>query len=252
MALERWIREQDKKGNLAAFLAGKDLLQRFGDVPLSDRADVSSVLKREVKEYKRNPDSPEMAGIFWQAFWNRFGDKVDLAIAVPRCPMTAIEMASGRKIGIAPIYVPESIASHDTRYLLGKMFPRMHGQSVRAEDNEVKNVENHFGWRVFNIGLEPMLLNTTEAEVRDVLEKSLLAEPATLNEYIIAAQAVKLLTGRYLDEDRFYSRLLGSVLSGDSVVSRFTRSGELDVVPWGATKFAPRIGARFSYPLPQK
>jgi hypothetical protein len=247
MTLERWIKEQDKKGNIRAVGLGNALLQEFGDISLEDKTDFTATLKKETKEYKRNPFSPERATAFWQAFWNRNGSKTDFAVDVVPCVITADQIRIANKSGIGLIYVPENASTQLERSLLGEMFPKMHSHSVRLGDNEVRNIESHYGWRFFDIQVRPLVPGTTEPQVK-IFMQGRHAEAPTLNEYIIASQSAKVLTGKYLDEAHYYSRLVGSVFSGDTIVARFASNGELDVVPWKADRYASRVGARFSFP----
>jgi hypothetical protein len=247
MTLERWVREQDKKGNARAAGLGNALLQEFGDTPLIDKNDFAAVLKKETKEFKKDLFNPEKATAFWQAFWNKNGNKIDFAVNVTPCPIEEEQIRIAAKSGIGLIFVPEGAATQLERPILGKMFPKMHNLSVRPEDNEVRNIDSHSGWRFFDMQAHPLVPGTTEPEVRLSMQGRH-AEAATLNEYIIASQAAKVLTGKYLDEAHYYSRLIGSVFSGDTIVARFAGSGELDVVPWKSDRYASRVGARFSFP----
>ncbi|HUC95089.1 MAG TPA: hypothetical protein VMR19_03780 [Candidatus Saccharimonadales bacterium] len=248
MALERWINEQEKKGNLEAGQSGKVLLEKFGDVPLIDKTNFVAILKREIKEYKRDSKNPERVTAFWQAFWDKSGNKIDFVPGVTPCPLTEDQIVEAGRCGRGLIFVPENVATQESRYLLGKMFPKMHGNSVRMIDNEVRNIDSHFGWRLFDTQFEPLVPGAIESEVKTVMAAKS-AEAPTLNEYIIASQAIKNLTGKYLDEERYFARLLGSALAGETIVARITQNGELDVFPWGPNQYASRVGARFSWPV---
>jgi hypothetical protein len=196
MALgELWIEGQRLKGNADAVKEGKALIERYGDIQINDLGKLlnsysSKLLKIGVKEYKMNPDSLEKAVSFWRAFWFKNGIKIDRAIEVPDPSITGADMVRARESGSALIFIPEAVSTQEGRSLLGKMFPRMHGDSVR-EGNFYANRSNVWGWRWF----KPI----PEALVVD-FDKSQILRP-TLNEYIVVSQATKLLTGKYLDEN---------------------------------------------------
>lgn len=187
----------------------------------------ANLLEVATKEYKESPTSPEKVTAFWQAFWMENGKKVDILVSVPECPCTQEQLEDMRRKDKTPIYIPEELSTQKTRHLLGKMFPEMQSHSVK-EGNGVTNEVQNFGWRSFDISVDAPYLKTNESQLEGVLTDSEEEKP-TLDEYIIAGQANKLLVGRYLDEDTTVSRILGSRSDGFVVGACFGSGGSLRV-----------------------
>lgn len=201
-------------------------------------------LKQVVQEYKKNPTSPEKATAFWQAFWAENGKKVDISVSVPECPFTQEQLKEMRRKDKGPIYVPEELSIQKTRHLLGKIFPKMQSHSVE-EDNSVTNEVARSGWRQFDISIDAPHLGIDESQLRKDMVSQGDEEPS-LNEYIVASQASKLLTGKYLDENT-WSRIFGSRSDGCVVRAFFDSDGYLYVVSdlYPGSRYSS-LGGRFS------
>lgn len=201
-------------------------------------------LELAAKEYKESPNSPEKVTAFWQAFWTENGKKVNLSISVPECPFTQKQLEEMRRKDKGPIYLPEELSTQKSRHLLGKMFPKMKSHSVE-EGNSVTNEVARSGWRQFDMSLDALHLGTNENQLKEAMISQRDEEP-TLNEYIVAGQASKLITGKYLDEGS-WSRILGSRLVGGVVSAYFDSGGLLHVISvWLPVYRDSRLGGRFS------
>jgi hypothetical protein len=98
---------------------------------------------------------------------------------------------------------------------------------------------------MFDMSIDAPNLKTNEKQLREAISSQGGEEP-TLNEYIIASQASKLLTGKYLD-GATWSRILGSRSVGDVVGARFGSGGGLGVISvWPPGGRAGGMGGRFS------
>ena len=136
------------------------------------------------------------------------------------------------------------MATQESRHILGEMFPRMQSHSVQ-KDNSVTNDENPSGWFDYEAAIDSPYRDTNEKQLIEKVtkdERKLLS----LNQYIIAGQDSKLLTGEYLDEDRTWVRL-GSRDDGRMVRAYFSRNGYLRVA-WllEADIHNSRLGGRSS------
>lgn len=180
-----------------------------------------------IEEYRKTPTSPEKVTAFWQAFWAENGGRIGSSISVPKCLFTSEQLRNMRKKDKGPIYIPEEFSTQETRHLLGKMFPEMRSHSVE-EENSVTNEVQNFGWRGFDMSVDAPHLETNESQLKSALVSNEEKEP-TLNEYIIAGQASKLLTGKYLDEGATISRIFGSRGDGNVVGACFDSGGDLSI-----------------------
>ena len=247
MVLERFESVKRAEGNIPAAEMAKTMREQYGDVPFpvaNEKARIST-LAEATKEYKKRPVNPEKAMVFWQAFWAENGKKVGLSISVPECPFTQEQLEEMRRKDKGPIYLPEEFSTQRGRHLLGKMFPKMQSHSVE-EGNSVTNEVARSGWRQFDMSLDAPHTDTNEKQLKEAMVSQGDEEP-TLNEYIVAGQASKLLTGRYLDEGATWSRILGSRYDGDVVDAHFLSDGRLLVVSdWSPGHRDPSVGGRFS------
>lgn len=231
---ERELRKTGQPEDLALAEVVEGILKARGerDIPLPDSS--SSTSKEQVislgqatKEYKGDVANPEKVTAFWQAFWAENGKKVGISISVPECPFTPEQLEEMRKKDKGPIYVSEDLSTQRGRHLLGKMFPKMQSPSV-VEENDVTNEVQSFGWRSFDTSVDAPHQDTDENQLKEAIVRNGEEEP-TLNEYIVAGQASKLLTGRYLDEGTTASRILGSRRGGRVVRAYFGSYGYLHV-----------------------
>lgn len=231
----------------------KYLREPFGlvavkDIPLPDSSfpphkEQANSLGLATEEYRGSPVSPERVTTFWQAFWAENGRKVGISISVPECPFTGEQLENIRIINKGPIYIPNELSTQRDRHLLGKMFPKMQSYSVE-EGNTVTN-EVRSGWRQFDMSVDAPHLGTDENQLREVMVSQGDEEPS-LNEYIVASQASKLLTGKYLDEGT-RSRIFGSRYDGVVVHAHFLSGGYLRVDSlWDSGGHRSDLGGRFS------
>ncbi|OGH15100.1 MAG: hypothetical protein A2860_00210 [Candidatus Levybacteria bacterium RIFCSPHIGHO2_01_FULL_37_33] len=198
-------------------------LGKNGSKKLKEAVSYVSVL---LPEYQTGPHTPELITSLWKAIWMDSGRKIDAEIQVPLVDRTEEEIKELEEQGRMMIYVPRGIATQDTRHLLGRIFPKMQGNSVK-EQNPVANEGIESGWFDIESSLNSPNLKTTEEDLRELF-KSQGKQGQTLNQYIIGSQFLKLTTGHYFDEDT-YSRLLGSRCGGRVVHASFNRDGRLGV-----------------------
>ena len=200
-------------------------------------------LELATKEYKRRPVDPGKATDFFRTLWAEDGRGVDISVSVPECPFTQEKLREMRRERRGPIYLPEALSTQESRYLLGKMFPKMKSHSVE-EGNTVTNEVVHSGWRQFDMSIDAPHLGTNESQLKAAM--ALGDEIPILNEFIFASQVSKLLTGKYLDEGTL-SRILGSRRDGRVVRAHFDSAGSLDVHSfWNPGHRSSHLGGRFS------
>lgn len=200
-------------------------------------------LEQAAAAYKENP-TPETVTSLWQEFWAGAGKRVGRELTVEEFSGTAGDLTEHLRAGDMPIYVPQELAGQERRYLLGKIWPQMRSHSVQP-GNQVSNEQPRSGWRWVEASLEAPYLGTTEPELeRELANRGRDGQNET--EYIIGAQASKLLTGHYFDEDT-WSRLPGSREFGHVVSASFLADGNRDVVPyWLAAYRYGNLGGRSS------
>lgn len=246
--IERLAGQFDKKGfSLVAkhLRVGAEMAENAGAPErFLEKGEQVLDLALATREYKKRPVNPEKTTAFWQAFWTENGKKANLSISVPECLFTQKQLEEMRRKDKGPIYLPEELSTQDSRHLLGKIFSKMQSHSVK-EGNSVTNEVVRFGWRQFDMSLDAPHLGTNENQLKEAMVSQGDKEP-TLNEYIVAGQASKLLTGKYLDEGS-WSRILGSRDDGGVPRAYFHSDGYLNVhSSWGPGSRISYLGGRFS------
>ncbi len=174
-------------------------------------------IEAAVRAFADDPTDPDTATRALREIWRERGDRIGASFDVPPCPYSAAELralaADVRRVG----YLPPEMATQATRHLLAKIFPLLQSYAL-FERNPVTNLDNPSGWFDYDAAEEAPYLNTDAPE----LIETVTAEGrwlATLNQYVVASQDSKLLTGRYLDEGRTWSRL-AQFVDGKLVCSR--------------------------------
>lgn len=183
--------------------------------------------------------TPELITQVHREIWRVRGEIVDARYGISPCPYTQEELATlkqcNRRVGVLP---PE-IATQETRYILGRIFPNMQSHSVQ-EGNSVTNDEDLSGWFDYKVSIRAPYKHTKEERLL-----RLIAEDGrkllTLNQYVVAGQDSKVFTDHYLDEVGTSVRL-GSRHEGRLVFARFSGGGRLDVPRGG---LAPNFRDRY-------
>jgi len=192
-------------------------------------------IDQAVKEYQSKPHTPELVTkvhqVIWQARRERLG-LIGVTCKVTPCPYTQEELKDleqkGRRLG----FLPTELASQLSRYRLGQMFPEMGSGSVK-EGNDITNDESPSGWFDYETAVDAPYLDTVEKKLayeKQLTERILKdgRKLLSLNQYIVAGQDSKLLTGRYLDEEKTWTRL-GSRRVGHVIGALFYPDGKMFV-----------------------
>jgi len=201
-------------------------------------------VKQAVKEYRSRLHTPELVTRTYQAIWHERGKLIGMFFEVSLCPYTQEGIAALEKQGKRVGYLPTELATQQSRHILGKIFPKMESYSVK-KDNFVTNDENPSGWFDYETEVGAPYLDTDEKQLIEGLAKGG-RKLLNLNQYIVAGQDNKLLTGQYLDEKGTWVRL-GSRSEGRVVFARFDRDGYL-LVDWGlgSGHYRQNLGGRSS------
>lgn len=228
--------------NMAEFLHAQRLLPERFSAPKRQTAPAiethkpptsQDLLSQPVREYDKGPLTPGLVTAVFQTIWQVRGESIGQGFSVTPCDRTQEELAqlveNGRRIG----YLPDPLKTQQDRPLLAKMFPRMQSYSLQ-EENPVKNGANRSGWFDYEASIDAPYHDTTEQGLRDKItseaervQRELLE--MNLNEYVIAGQDSRLFTGKYLDQNSTWSRLLGSRDEGGVVDADFRPGGRLNV-----------------------
>jgi len=203
--------------------------------------------KQAVKEYRFQPHTPELVTRTYQTIWLEQGELVGMVFEVCPCPYTQEELADLEQQGKRVGYLPVELATQQSRHLLGKMFPQMRSDSV-WESNPITNNENPSGWFDYETRIDAPYLNTNEDQLEEkVVEGGRML--LSLNQYIVAGQDSKLLTGQYLDEERTWARLGSRDEEGRVIGANFNQDGNLRVRwSFGSDHHTQRLGGRSSKP----
>jgi hypothetical protein len=222
--------------------------------------------------------TPDFVTATFQKIWQVRGERIGLNIVIDPCDRTTEELAeltkNGRRIG----YLPQQLKTQEERLLLGNIFPHLASYVVRVgllreagkPTNGVvgTNEADRSGWFDYEASIAAPYLDTTEEGLREAIAaeaKKLNRElfGMNLNEYIVAGQDTRLLTGHWPDEPgsaewefngKKYitstsSRLLGSRTHGNVVSPSFHPNGHLEVPMtitdiYGKTNHSLQMGGR--------
>ncbi|KKT80744.1 MAG: hypothetical protein UW78_C0026G0002 [Candidatus Azambacteria bacterium GW2011_GWA1_44_9] len=249
MTLETWIDYQKGRGNRPGAEMGITLLNLYGDLPSTEtqaeqvQTDPLADVVADFQAGRLN--TPEAVTASWQKRWQVWGGKIGLNIVVPAFEGSGEGLNQHLLKRDRPIYLPEELAAQTTRHLLGQIWPEMQNYSVQKR-NDVINEAQHVGWRYTEAVTAAPFLGTTEEALRNMIQRAG-REGLTGNEYIIASQDHKLLTGEYFDQGVTWSRLLLSRNDGRVFSTGFSPGGRL-VVHWflGPDSCYPSVGGRSS------
>lgn len=154
----------------------------------------------------------------FRRIWDERGSSIGRSFTVAPCPFDVEQIkaldADGRRLA----YLPPEAATREGRHLLGQIFPKMDCYSVRP-DNVVHNVASPSGWFDYEVAIDAPNGNLDQAELLAELDRrghTLLS----LNQYIVATQDSRLLTGSYLDEARTWLRVNSYLAEGELLAVR--------------------------------
>lgn len=163
-------------------------------------------------------DPVEQLTLLQRTLWAERTRSFGRSPEVTPCPYSAGELAvleaEQRRVG----YVPVEFATRSGRALLGEIFPLMGCYSLDA-DNEVENIVSASGWFDYESAIDAPFLGSDEASLLTAVAaegRHLLS----INQYIVASQDSKYVTGHYLDERRTWARI-GIRVTGRIVSVRF-------------------------------
>ena len=161
---------------------------------------------QSVKEYRSNPHTPELVTKVYQTIWQARGELIGAVYGVEMtpCPYTQEELKDLEQQRKRVGYLPLQLASQENRHILGKIFPKMGSYSIER-NNLVTNDGNPSGWFDYEAGIDAPYLDTDEQQLTERIAEDK-RKLLSLNQYIIASQDSKLLTGQYLDEGRTWTR----------------------------------------------
>lgn len=202
-------------------------LASSAEVPAQPQIERPSLglLEQAVREFKEKPHTPELVNRFWQTFLETSIESQGLDIPVPivSCDRTQEELEALKKEG--RMWIPETKLTYPQ---LGKIFPKT-GSWALQEDSSIKDEykEDAKGVDV-EVDINAPNKNTTQQDLEKLFKKQG-RNGMRLSTYILASQASKLLTNRYLDEGVTLSRLLGSRRGGRVVGANFNVNGSLRV-----------------------
>jgi hypothetical protein len=179
-----------------------------------------------IKEYRKAPLTPELLTQTFQTIWQARGEKLNVDFSVTPCPFTKEEIMWIENNGLRLGYLPQQIATRESRHILNTIFPELISYSV-WEGNPVTNDLNPSGWFDYEKDIDAPYRGTTEKQLANKLTEGN-RKLLSLNQYIIASQDSKLFSDHYLDEDLTWIRV-GSRDENKIIHAYFTPGGHLYV-----------------------
>lgn len=201
-----------------------------------------NLLEKAIAEYRRGSITPAVVTNYWRA-------KLP-GIEVPDCDWTEeavrrpMKDVRGKDVPGMMVYHPQEFLGKEGLVRLSQMYPYLRSYSVGG-DTPITDTHTTTGWIKVEAVIDAPNLNTTQRQLEELaIKRGYLGQRATT--YILAGQASRDLTGRYLDEVRTYTRLLGSRRGSKVVDARFGSDGYLDVGCGLEPGYqAPSLGGRF-------
>jgi hypothetical protein len=205
-----------------------------------------SPLEIATEIYRDNPIEPEALFTFWNEFLKTALERAGLeSPEVPReTKRTLLDksvLEEFRQNNDFPVYNPGI-----TYMELAKAFPGMGGYgAMNAETSqgwflvEAQTSAPHVGKRGFR------------EKTQELITAGVKAKGMTIDNYVWASQANKLLTGEYFDEGETLSRLFGSATDKLIPAANFLPDGRF-TISWqrrGTNFRSPRVGFRTQKPL---
>lgn len=190
-----------------------------------------------VDRFEIGHPTPAAVTALHQALWDERTEGSGTRYIVSPCPYGTTELEALEGGGYRLGYLPPDLATQQGRHGLAVLFPRMASYALHT-DNVVTNDANPVGWFEYEADIDCPYCGTTEARL---LERVAAAGRTllTLNQYIVASQDSRRLTGHYLDEGGFWVRTC-SRLDGRIATARFDGSAE---APGGAAYRDPVQGS---------
>jgi hypothetical protein len=218
--IERELRRSGKEG--PARIASELLAVLGKDIAFPSERTLN--LEQVIKEYKENPNDPQLLTDFMFAFWTKLlHQDAEQIFTVDAFPLTSKEIKEKREKGYMPIFVPVEVDLVD----LGRMFPKMGSRAAR-EGNSIVDVVKNSGWLWIEASIDAPKLDTTQGQLEKKLKKEG-KQGQSLRTYIAGGQISKLLTDKYFDQGPTWSRLLGSCHGGKVLHAYFDSDGRLNV-----------------------
>lgn len=186
-------------------------------------------LKQAIAEYQKDVRTPELITDYWRAKLQADAENagLHLSIEIPPCNWTEEEIRRPMKDingnDVPGIMVP--VIDTITLPVLGRIYPKMEDHTVQ-KDTFVKDTHDAKGWVKVCASIDAPNLNTPQRIAEEFAEQQGYLGQRLIT-YILAAQASKDLTGRYLDEGFTWSWLTGSRGRGGVVCACFLPDGRL-------------------------
>ncbi|MFH1971013.1 MAG: hypothetical protein ABIJ05_01360 [Patescibacteria group bacterium] len=224
--IERELRNSCKDG-LAQVISGVHAtLGKDFSFPSSEQT-VS--LEDATREYKNNPNNPELLTQFMYTFWREAGQRIGKDYTVSKFSLKSKEIKERIKNGQMAIFVPDGLNRVD----LGRMFPKMESWAVQEKNSAVDTVDN-FGWLWIEASVDAQNRSTTQRQLEKKFKKEK-KQGQSLRSYIVGGQISKLLIDKYFDEGLIWSILLGSCDEDEFIVANFFPRGFLRVSLYGGS-----------------
>lgn len=153
-----------------------------------------------------------------RAVWAERSRFLTVPVSVSPCPYDDARLAALREEGRAVAYLPHELSSHLTRDRFHAVFPDMDSYAEPPANGFV-NRADVWGWFDYETAREAPWLDLDEPATLAALAEAG-RTMLTLDQYIVASQDQRLLTGHHLDDRRSWTRLATSY-DGRTVAARF-------------------------------
>lgn len=177
------------------------------------------------QEWRTPNETQQVIQAAWESFWNTTGYRAGHPTAVTPCEYTGdriLDLEADKK---ALIYIPEDFATDRGRIRLLRAFPRMMTLDEKMDSDPYENEIIQAGWMDIDLDWTKLTPDNSPLPNRDTTEAEAKArfvakgrEMATMNTLMVASQFSHAVTGIYLVEPPFESR----------VATRFTRTDKWD------------------------
>lgn len=200
---------------------------------------LQEAIKEVALRYGKNKHTPEFLTEIWKDIWNIWAARAqitdDLDPPLLHFPQEKLDHLEKYKRMV--LFIPPAFAKIESIPQFEKLFPDI---SLTQHIKDIKLVpfthsfrDQQSGWLDIDIPQEPPYIGNNEDDVTNILTELKLVRP-TLNTYVIANQAVRLLLGSHnLDQQSSWTQLetgeFSNTTASRPLRARFDKTDKLHI-----------------------
>lgn len=194
--------------------------------PITSRIEVTSSFEQVLRDYKERPHTPQLVGAFHAVFFKGIAERAGVDLVVNPFEESQRALSEHERNGDMVIYIPDEVAKD--RALLMKLFPEYKNHYALKDGNPFKDDVILSGYGYTESSIDAPFTRTTEEQLETELKKRNRVGLNITGDFL-AGQVSKAISGKYLDQERTWARLLSSSEDGRVVNADFYQDGRFRV-----------------------